>query len=62
MNINLEIFMNVDCYVFVILMWNFSYLLVVKVYLDNVVIVGKIFKYIENGLVGLLEGKKVFYI
>lgn len=46
----LEEFLSVDKYVFVMFMWNFFFLFVVKVYIDVILIVGKIFKYFVEGL------------
>ncbi len=62
MALNLEQFINSDKYVFATPMWNLGLPPVVKAYFDNVAIVGKTFKYTENGPVGLLTGKKAMCI
>jgi FMN-dependent NADH-azoreductase len=51
-----------DKYVFVSPMWNFSFPPVLKAYIDSFCIVGKTFKYTENGPVGLLTDKKAIHI
>jgi FMN-dependent NADH-azoreductase len=55
-------FVAADKYVFVSPMWNFSYPPVLKAYIDSFCIVGKTFKYTENGPVGLLGDKKALHI
>lgn len=55
---NSEQFMNSDKYVFATPMWNLSSPPIVKAYFDNIAVVGKTFKYTEQGAVGLLNGKK----
>ncbi|WP_260867117.1 NAD(P)H-dependent oxidoreductase [Paenibacillus sp. Y412MC10] len=49
-----------DNYVYVSPMWNFSP--VFKAYTDATSISGKTFKYIKNGPVSLLSGKKALHI
>lgn len=44
------------------LFWNFGILLLLKVYIDIFVIVGKFFCYIEYGLEVFLKDKKVILI
>lgn len=55
-------FLEVDIVVIGVLMYNFSILFMLKVWIDCVVVVGCIFKYIENGLVGLVGGKCVIIV
>lgn len=57
-----EQFVEADKYVFVTPMWNFSVPPLMKAYVDTISIVGKTFKYTENGPVGLLENKKAIHI
>lgn len=51
-----------DKYVFVSPMWNFSFPPILKAYVDAICVAGKTFKYTENGLVGLMTGKKAMHI
>jgi FMN-dependent NADH-azoreductase len=51
-----------DKYVYVSPMWNFSFPPVLKAYIDAICLVGKTFKYTENGPVGLLTDKKAIHI
>jgi FMN-dependent NADH-azoreductase len=62
MNTLLEQFINADKYVFVTPLWNFTVPPKMKAYLDTICIVGKTFKYTENGPVGLLTDKKAVHI
>lgn len=62
MNSILEQFLSADKYVFVTPFWNFTVPPKMKAYLDNICIVGKTFKYTENGPVGLLTDKKAIHI
>lgn len=55
-------FVSADKYVFVSPMWNFSFPPVMKAYIDAISVVGKSFKYTENGPVGLLTDKKGLHI
>lgn len=55
-------FVAADKYVFVTPMWNFSFPPVMKAYIDSICMVGKTFKYTENGPVGLLNDKKALHI
>ncbi len=57
-------FIHADRYVFAFPMWNLSCPVEIKKYIDNIVIVGKTFKYTEKGPVGLLSdvGKKAIII
>jgi FMN-dependent NADH-azoreductase len=55
-------FVAADKYVFVSPVWNFSYPPVLKAYIDSFCIVGKTFRYTENGPVGLLVDKKALHI
>ena len=59
---NVEQFMSADKYVFATPLWNFSVPTVMKAYFDDVMIVGKTFKYTETGAVGLLSGKSAVCI
>lgn len=58
----LEQFLVVDVVVIGFLMYNFSVVFIFKVWIDCLVVVGCIFKYIENGLVGLVGGKWVIVV
>jgi FMN-dependent NADH-azoreductase len=51
-----------DKYVFVTPLWNFSIPPQLRAYIDAICIVGKTFKYTEQGPVGLLQGKRVVHI
>lgn len=62
MNGILDQFLAADKYVFVTPLWNFTVPPKMKAYLDNICIVGKTFKYTENGPVGLLSDKKALHI
>lgn len=53
---------DVDIIVIGVLIYNFFVLVVLKVWIDFVVCVCEIFKYIENGLVGFLFGKWVIVV
>src|SRR3954449_1570203 len=55
-------FVSADKYVFVTPFWNFSFPPVMKAYIDSVAVVGKSFKYTEEGPVGLLTDKKALHI
>jgi FMN-dependent NADH-azoreductase len=55
-------FVAADKYVFVSPLWNFSFPPVLKAYIDAICMVGKTFKYTENGPVGLLVDKKALHI
>lgn len=55
-------FVAADKYVFVTPMWNFSFPPIFKAYIDAICMVGKTFKYTEQGPVGLLGNKKVLHI
>lgn len=55
-------FISADKYVFVTPMWNFSFPPVMKAYMDAVAVVGKTFKYTEQGPIGLLKDKKALHI
>ncbi|MCL6456994.1 MAG: FMN-dependent NADH-azoreductase [Gorillibacterium sp.] len=57
-----EQFVEADKYVFVTPLWNLSFPPVLKAYIDAVSVVGKTFKYTEQGPVGLLGGRKVLHI
>lgn len=52
----------VDMLVIGVLFYNFFVFGVLKVWIDMIVCVCEIFCYIENGLVGLLEGYKVYLV
>lgn len=43
-------------------MWNHSFPSVVKAYVDNVVVMGKSFKYSEKGPVGLLKDRPLLFV
>ncbi|MEG0285061.1 MAG: NAD(P)H-dependent oxidoreductase [Vagococcus sp.] len=58
----LEEFINHDKYVFVNPMYNHFIPAEMKQYIDLVSVARKTFKYTENGLVGLLKGKKSLHI
>lgn len=51
--------MEVDVFVLSVFMYNFGILFILKVWIDNVVCVGIMFKYIVIGLVGLVKNIKV---
>lgn len=51
-----------DKYVYVSPMWNFSFPPILKAYVDAISVVGKTFKYTENGPVGLLSDRKAMHI
>ncbi|GMA49720.1 FMN-dependent NADH-azoreductase 2 [Alicyclobacillus contaminans] len=55
-------FVAADKYVFVTPMWNFSFPPVMKAYIDALCVVGKTFRYTEQGPVGLLTNKKALHI
>ncbi|GMA60070.1 FMN-dependent NADH-azoreductase [Alicyclobacillus fastidiosus] len=55
-------FVAADKYVFVTPMWNFSFPPIMKAYIDALCVVGKTFKYTEQGPVGLLTDKKALHI
>ncbi|WAH38567.1 FMN-dependent NADH-azoreductase [Alicyclobacillus dauci] len=55
-------FVAADKYVFVTPMWNFSFPPIMKAYIDSLCVVGKTFKYTEQGSVGLLTNKKALHI
>lgn len=57
-----EQFISADKYIFVTPLWNFSFPLVMKAYIDAVAVAGKTFKYTEQGPVGLLTNKKALHI
>ena len=57
-----EQFMLGDKYVFVTPLWNFSFPPVMKAYIDSIAVVGKTFRYTEQGPVGLLTNKKALHI
>ncbi len=57
-----ELFLSADKYIFVSPLWNLGVPPMLKAYIDNVVIVGKTFKYTANGPVGLLKNKKAMHI
>ncbi|RUT79156.1 FMN-dependent NADH-azoreductase [Ancylomarina longa] len=57
-----EQFMDVDAYVIVNPMWNFSIPPVLKAYVDVILQVGKTFQYTEDGPKGLLKNKKALHI
>ncbi len=54
--------MAADKYIFVTPFWNFGLPPMMKAYIDAVSVVGKTFKYTENGSVGLLAGKPAVHI
>lgn len=62
MNENLQQFKDVDEYVIVTPVWNFSVPPMLKAYIDNIVIAGETFKYEESGPVGLMKDKKLTII
>lgn len=53
---NVNEFIEAKKYIFAAPMWNFSFPPMLKVYIDNIIIMGKTFKYSEQGPVGLLGG------
>lgn len=55
-------FISADKYIFVTPLWNFSFPPVMKAYIDSLGVVGKTFKYTEQGPVGLLTDKKALHI
>lgn len=55
-------FVAADKYIFVTPMWNFSFPPIVKAYIDALCVVGKTFRYTEQGPVGLLTDKKALHI
>lgn len=59
---NLKQFMEADLYVFAVPLWNLGVPPMLKTYFDNIVVVGKTFKYTEKGPVGLLANKKAMVI
>lgn len=50
-------FINADKYVFAAPLWNFNFPPQMKMYIDNILITGKTFKYTDKGPVGLLKDK-----
>jgi FMN-dependent NADH-azoreductase len=59
---SVQLFMSADKYIFVSPLWNLGVPPILKAYIDTVVIVGKTFKYTENGPVGILNNKKAVHI
>lgn len=55
-------FVAADKYVFVTPMWNFSFPPIFKAYIDALCVLGKTFRYTEQGPVGLLTDKKALHI
>jgi FMN-dependent NADH-azoreductase len=55
-------FVGGDKYVFVTPFWNFSFPPLMKAYIDAICVVGKTFKYTEQGPVGLLTDKVAVHI
>ncbi|SFT12807.1 NAD(P)H-dependent oxidoreductase [Paenibacillus sp. BC26] len=56
-------FVEVDKYVFVNPIWNFSFPPVLKAYIDSICVAGKTFQYVPGkGPVGLLNDKKAVHI
>ncbi|PYZ92052.1 FMN-dependent NADH-azoreductase [Salipaludibacillus keqinensis] len=55
----LDQFLAADKVVFAFPLWNFTVPAVLHTYFDYLAQAGKVFKYTENGPVGLLNGKKV---
>ncbi|AZZ60105.1 FMN-dependent NADH-azoreductase [Oenococcus sp. UCMA 16435] len=55
-------FLENDKYVFINPMYNLFLPAELKQYIDVIAVVGKTFKYTENGPIGLLKNKKVFHI
>jgi len=62
MNQMVDQFTAADKYVFVTPLWNLSVPPKMKAYIDTICIVGKTFKYTEQGPVGLMNGKKGIHI
>ena len=52
--------MDADILVISVPMWNFSIPSVLKAWIDHIARAGVTFKYSEKGVVGLIEGKKVY--
>jgi FMN-dependent NADH-azoreductase len=57
-----EQFIAGDKYIFATPLWNFIFPPKLKMYIDNIAIAGKTFKYTAEGPVGLLNGKKAVHI
>ncbi|HBV98134.1 MAG: FMN-dependent NADH-azoreductase [Peptococcaceae bacterium BICA1-7] len=55
-------FMAADRYIFVTPLWNLGIPPKMKAYIDTIVVVGKTFKYTDQGPVGLLKNKKAVHI
>lgn len=55
-------FIEADKYVFVTPLWNLSVPPMMKAYIDCITVVGKTFRYTENGPVGLLRGKRAVHL
>jgi FMN-dependent NADH-azoreductase len=55
-------FVAADKYVFVTPLWNFSFPPILKAYIDALCVLGKTFRYTEQGPVGLLTDKKALHI
>ncbi|MCL5057070.1 MAG: FMN-dependent NADH-azoreductase [Actinobacteria bacterium] len=55
-------FVAADKYIFVTPLWNLSIPPKMKAYIDTIVVVGKTFKYTDQGPVGLLKDKKAVHI
>lgn len=51
-----------DVVVIGVVMYNFGIILILKVWIDCISVVGCIFKYMENGFVGLVGDKKVYIV
>lgn len=54
----LEQFLSADVIVIASPMWNFSVPPMLKAYIDNILVVGKTFRYTDKGPVGMVEGKR----
>jgi FMN-dependent NADH-azoreductase len=57
-----EELLSVDAVVISTPMWNFGVPSTLKAWIDHIVRAGKTFRFTENGLEGLLKGKKVYVV
>ena len=58
----LEEFLAVDCYVFGVPMYGFTIPATLKAYLEHLIRVGRTYEVSENGVRGLVHGKKALFI
>ncbi|MBD2433302.1 MULTISPECIES: FMN-dependent NADH-azoreductase [Fischerella] len=58
----LEEFLSVDCYVFGIPMYGFTIPATLKAYIEHLIQIGRTYEVNENGVQGLVQGKKALFI